>query len=143
MIISSKGKYAMMLMLDLATYYQGDPVKVKDIAKREDISDKYLEQIIAILNKAGLVKSIRGAKGGYKLSKKPEDYNVGTILRTVEGSLSVTDYDTDDNRENLNYQVCTMVYSKLDKTIDDFLDNLTLDQLQDYRSSLAGDFYSI
>lgn len=71
MKISTKGRYALRLMLDLATYNTGEPVSIKDIAKRQQISEKYLEQIIALLNKAGFVRSIRGAQGGYMLKKSP------------------------------------------------------------------------
>ncbi|MBQ8597588.1 MAG: Rrf2 family transcriptional regulator, partial [Lachnospiraceae bacterium] len=85
MKISTKGRYALRLMLDLATYQTGEPVSLKDVAKRQGISDKYLEQIISVLNKAGYVRSIRGAQGGYVLKKNPEDYTVGMILRLTEG----------------------------------------------------------
>ena len=80
MKISTKGRYALRLMLDLATYNTGEPVSIKDISKRQQISEKYLEQIIALLNKAGFVRSIRGAQGGYVLKKNPEEYTVGMIL---------------------------------------------------------------
>jgi len=88
MKISTKGRYAVRVMLDLALNDNGECIKVKDIASRQGISEKYLEQIIAQLNRAGYVKSVRGAQGGYKLAKKPEDYTVGMILRVTEGSLA-------------------------------------------------------
>ena len=88
MKISTRGRYALRMMLDLATYSAGGPVSLKDVAKRQEISDKYLEQIIAVLNKAGYVKSIRGAQGGYLLKKEPEEYTVGMILRLTEGDLA-------------------------------------------------------
>ena len=88
MKISTKGRYALRLMLDLATYAKERPVSLKDVANRQDISEKYLEQIIAVLNKAGYVKSVRGAQGGYRLAKNPEDYTVGMILRLTEGSMA-------------------------------------------------------
>lgn len=81
MKISTKGRYALRLMVDLALNNTGEPISLKDIARKENISDKYLEQIISVLNKAGYVRSIRGAQGGYMLRKKPEDYTVGMILR--------------------------------------------------------------
>ena len=87
MKISTKGRYALRLMLDLALNNTGEAVSLKDIARRQDISDKYLEQIISILNKAGYVRSIRGAQGGYMLAREPETYTVGTILRLTEGSM--------------------------------------------------------
>mgnify|MGYP004677302227 FL=1 len=88
MKISTKGRYALRLMVDLALNNTGEPISLKDIARKENISDKYLEQIISVLNKAGYVRSIRGAQGGYMLRKKPEDYTVGMILRQTEGSLA-------------------------------------------------------
>lgn len=88
MKISTKGRYATRVMLDLALNGTGACIKVKDIAARQGISEKYLEQIIGILNKAGYVKSVRGAQGGYRLAKAPEEYTVGMILRLTEGSMA-------------------------------------------------------
>ena len=88
MRISTKGRYALRLMLDLGTNCSGDPIRLKDVARRQGISEKYLEQIISVLNKAGFVRSIRGPQGGYVLSKRPEEYTVGMILRLTEGSLA-------------------------------------------------------
>ena len=88
MKISTKGRYAVRLMLDLALEERENPVRLKEIAARQGISEKYLEQIISILNKAGYVKSVRGPMGGYRLVRKPEEYTVGEILCLTEGSLS-------------------------------------------------------
>ena len=88
MKISTKGRYATRVMLDLALHDTGECIKAKDIAARQGISGKYLEQIISILNKAGYVKSVRGAQGGYRLAKAPKEYTVGMILRLTEGSLA-------------------------------------------------------
>ena len=88
MRVSTRGRYALRLMLDLAMNNTGEPVRLKDVAKRQEISEKYLEQIISILNKAGFVKSVRGPAGGYSLKRKPEEYTVGMILRLTEGSLA-------------------------------------------------------
>ena len=87
MTISTKGRYALRIMLDLAGHI-GETVKLRDIASRQEISGKYMEQIIAVLNKAGYVRSIRGAQGGYQLVKAPSDYTVGMILRLTEGTLA-------------------------------------------------------
>ena len=88
MKISTKGRYAVRVMLDLALNSTGECVKVKDIAERQGISEKYLEQIIAVLNRAGYVKSVRGARGGYRLARDPAAYTVGMILRLTEGSMA-------------------------------------------------------
>ena len=84
MKISTKGRYALRLMLDIAKYGEEGPVRVKEIAKRQEISVKYLEQIISILTKAGYVRSTRGPQGGYRLAKAPEEYTVGMILKLTE-----------------------------------------------------------
>ena len=86
--ISTKGRYALRLMLDLAQNRNEGFVALKDIADRQDISKKYLEQIVPILNRAGLLKTTRGYQGGYMLAKSPSSYTVGDILRITEGSLA-------------------------------------------------------
>lgn len=128
MKISTKGRYAIKLMLDLATYYNGEPVKIKDIARRQHISDKYLEQIVAILNKASLVKSVRGARGGYMLYASPENYTVRQILETVEGSLVPADCVGDNAAycENRSMCVSVLIWEKLDQAIQDVLEGITL-----------------
>lgn len=88
MKISTKGRYALRLMMDLADRQGSAPISLKDVAARQNISPKYLEQIAGILGKAGLVRSVRGPQGGYRLSRAPEAYTVGEILRLTEGSLA-------------------------------------------------------
>ena len=88
MKISTKGRYALRLMLDLALNNSGKPVRIRDVSERQNISDKYLEQIISVLNKARFVRSIRGPQGGYLLTRSPEEYTAGDILRATEGSLA-------------------------------------------------------
>ena len=88
MKISTKGRYALRLMLDLALNNSGKPVRIRDVSERQNISDKYLEQIISVLNKARFVRSIRGPQGGYLLTRRPEEYTVGMILRLTEGSMA-------------------------------------------------------
>ena len=95
MKISTRGRYALRMMLDIATNDHGEPVRIKDIAARQDISVKYLEQSVSVLTKAGYVKSIRGPQGGYRLARLPKDYTVGMILRLTEGSFPVA--CTDNN----------------------------------------------
>ena len=88
MKISTKGRYAVRLMLDLALHNTGECIKVKDIAERQSVSEKYLEQIVGVLNRAGYLVSVRGAQGGYRLARDPKEYTVGMILRLTEGSLA-------------------------------------------------------
>jgi Rrf2 family protein len=86
--ISTKGRYALRLMIDLAEHVGDGLVSLKDVAERQDISPKYLEQIVGTLNKAGFLHSGRGAQGGYRLARRPEEYTVGEILRLTEGNLA-------------------------------------------------------
>lgn len=88
MKISTKGRYALRLMIDLAEHDTGGYVPLRDISKRQEISAKYLEQIVVQLSRAGFVRSTRGAQGGYQLAKAPAEYTVGDILRITEGSLA-------------------------------------------------------
>lgn len=88
MKISTKGRYALRIMLDLAQNSKGEYIPLKDISSRQGITIKYMEQIVPMLTKAGLVRSLRGNNGGYMLSKAPEEYTIGEILRCAEGSLA-------------------------------------------------------
>lgn len=88
MRISTRGRYALRMMLDLALHNSGEYIALKDISARQEVSVKYLEQIVSVLSKAGMLKSVRGPQGGYKLTKSPENYTVGDILRVTEGSLA-------------------------------------------------------
>ncbi len=144
MKISSKGRYALRLMLDIAQHDNGSPVRIKDISSRQEISDKYLEQIISILNKAGFVRSIRGPQGGYLLTHKPEEYTVGMILRLTEGSLAPVaclegDENTCDRSENC---VTLRVWEQLKDAIDGVVDHITLAELLEW-SRAGGDNYCI
>lgn len=145
MKISTKGRYAIKFMLDLATYYQGEPVKVKDSAKRQNVSDKYLEQIVALLNKAGLVKSLRGSCGGYKLVSSPEKYTVGDILKAVEGNLSAVSCISDDGEPCHNKTTCVSVriWERLDDAINEVLEGITLADLVDWQNEMLADQYVI
>ena len=141
MRISTKGRYALRLMLDLACNNTGEPVRLKDVAKRQDISDKYLEQIISILNKAGYVRSIRGPMGGYLLASAPSEYTVGMILRLTEGNLDPVECAADssvcDRRDSC---VTHLVWKKLYDAINEVVDNITLEDLMDWQAQTAGDY---
>lgn len=90
MKVSTKGRYALRLMLDLASQPEGEYISLRDISLRQGISMKYLEQIVSLLCRAGFIKSLRGPKGGYRLARKPREYTAGQILRVTEGDLSPT-----------------------------------------------------
>lgn len=138
MKISTRGRYALMLMLDLATYNTGEPVRLKDVAKRQQISEKYLEQIISVLNKGGLVKSIRGPQGGYMLKKEPEQYTVGMILRLTEGSLAPVTYDDSDSLERES--VTARIWEQLEDAINHIVDNITLKDLVDWQTEQVSQY---
>ena len=133
MKISTKGTYAIQVMLDLAMHNTGENINVKKIAERQDISEKYLEQIIAVLNKAGFVRSIRGAQGGYRLSKSPSKYTVGDILRVTEGPLEPVSPD----------ESSLSVWGKLKDAIDGVVDSVTLQDLVDEEAARSGGDYII
>lgn len=136
MRISTKGRYALRMMIDMATHDDGNPIRIKDIAKRQQISDKYLEQIVSILQKAQFVKSIRGPMGGYLLTKKPEEYTAGMILRLIEGSLSPVACLVDDVNECIRQNECATLplWKKLDEAISNVVDNVTIADLIDWQS---------
>lgn len=136
MKISTKGRYALRLMMDLAENNTGSPISLKDVAKRQDISDKYLEQIISILNKAGYVRSVRGAQGGYMLKMEPQNYTVGMILRQTEGSLAPVACIEDDEIVCDRQQQCvtSIVYKKINDAISGVVDNITLQDLVDWQN---------
>jgi Rrf2 family protein len=91
MRLSTRGRYGTRLMVDLAQHYADGPIPLAAIAKRQDLSAKYLEQLIILLKGAGLIRSVRGRSGGYMLARKPEEISVGEIVETLEGKLSVVD----------------------------------------------------
>ena len=142
MKISTKGRYALILMIDLAENSSGNPVSLKDVAKRQGISDKYLEQIISVLNKAGYVRSVRGAQGGYLLKSDPETYTVGMILRQTEGSLAPVSCIEDDEIicDRQEQCVTSIVYKKINDAISNVVDNITLQDLVDWQSEKNGTY---
>ena len=139
MKISTKGRYALRLMMDLAENNTGSPISLKDVAKRQDISDKYLEQIISILNKAGYVRSVRGAQGGYMLKMEPQNYTVG---RQTEGSLAPVACIEDDEIVCDRQQQCvtSIVYKKINDAISGVVDNITLQDLVDWQNEKNGNY---
>lgn len=131
MKISTKGRYALRLMIDLALHAEDGYVPIKAIAERQEISDKYLEQIISVLSRAGYVRSIRGAGGGYKLASTPDKYTVGMILRLTEGSLApVTCLEGDINTCERQDKCPTLfIWQKIYDAVNNVVDNITLADL--------------
>ena len=139
MKISTKGRYALRLMIDLATNDDGNPIRIKDVAERQNISDKYLEQIISVLNKAGFVRSVRGPQGGYSLKKKPEDYTVGMILRLTEGSLAPVACVEEDEPDCERQGGCVtyLLWRKISDAINGVVDTITLKDLIDWQKNIG------
>lgn len=130
MKISTKGRYALRLMLDLALQGGGAPVALRDTAERQGISDKYLEQIVSPLARAGLVRSIRGAGGGYLLTRPPEEYPVGEILRVLEGDLAPVNCASGSTCcERADRCVTMEVWQEIQAAISQVVDRITLADL--------------
>lgn len=135
MKLSTKGRYGLKAMFDLALYYGEQPISLSSIAERRNISLSYLEQLISQLKKAGVVKSIRGAQGGYILNGTPETITVGQVLRALE-QLAPVDCVTDDyDCESSEFCVTRVIYQKILDSILETVDNISLqDMLDDYKN---------
>ena len=143
MKISTKGRYAIRVMLDLAEHENGEFVTLMDIAERQEISEKYLESIMAVLSKNGFVHSLRGKGGGYKLTRRPEQYTVGSILKVMEGSLApVSCLDGEVNTCPRAAECRTIkMWQDLDKLVDDYFEGITIADLMN--PDLEADNYVI
>ena len=134
MKISTKGRYGIRLMLSLALHYDKGTLALKSIAREQDISEKYLEQIINPLTKSGLVKSYRGAQGGYILTREPKDITIGEVLRILEGSLSPVDCVDNPMCPNSDTCVSLSIWKKMKEALDDVVDNISLaDMAEEYK----------
>ena len=144
MTISTKGRYALRIMIDLAGHI-GETVKLKDIAARQELSEKYMEQIIAVLNKAGYVRSTRGAQGGYQLVKEPAAYTVGMILRLTEGSLEPVECLAENALPCDRSGKCATVeiYRRIYDAVNQVIDNTTLQDLLDIEAKKAANDFVI
>ena len=131
MIISTKGRYALRILIDLAEHQSEGYISLKQISERQEISLKYLEMIVAGLNRAGIVRSIRGKDGGYRLTREPKDYTLAEILRISEGSLTpVSCKECEDNACGRADRCLTLpVWQNLEKMINDYLSSVTLADL--------------
>lgn len=133
MKISTKGRYALRMMLDLAEHQSDGYIALKDIAMRQGVSKKYLEQIVPMLNKSNILQTNRGFQGGYRLAQAPDKYTVGDILRITEGSLSpVACLDHDPVECERRDECATLpVWQGLKQVIDEYLDGITLQDILD------------
>ena len=131
MKISTRGRYALRFMIDLAQHDSNEYIALKDISRRQDISIKYLEQITSLLSKFGLLQSIRGPQGGYRLAKSPEDYTIGEILRITEGDLSPVACLAQTAPKCPRSSQCPTIglWEGLNNVINKYLDSKTLQDL--------------
>ena len=145
MKISTKGRYALRMMLDLAEHQNDGFVALKDIAERQNISKKYLEQIVPILNKADVLRTTRGFQGGYRLAKSPDSYTVGEILRLTEGSLApVACLEHDPIECSRSVGCATLpVWQGLYRVINEYLDGITLQDILDQQEEMYSNDYII
>ncbi|MDR2597929.1 MAG: Rrf2 family transcriptional regulator [Treponema sp.] len=144
MKISTKGRYSLRMLLDLAEHKNDGFISLKDISQRQGISKKYLEQIVTLLSRPDILRTNRGNKGGYMLAKEPDQYTVGQILRITEGGLfPVTCLAEESNKcERREYCKTVWVWQGLEKMINEYLDGISLqDVLHNYRDTGADEYY--
>lgn len=142
MKISTKGQYALRLMIDLAEHQESGSISLKEISKRENISVKYLEQIVSPLTKAGLIKSTRGPQGGYALVYPAHQYTSKDILTVVEGPVACISCLENEENRCLQYNECgtATFYEGLNKVIHDYLESYTLSDLVDMKRNKVWDY---
>ncbi|MBA5850569.1 Rrf2 family transcriptional regulator [Clostridium sp. cel8] len=134
MKLSTKGRYGVKAMVDLAVHYGSEPCSIKSISQRQGISEYYLEQLFSSLRKANLIKSIRGAQGGYILSRHPNDITVGDIMKVLEGPIEISECIDDINGNSCNnadYCATRLLWSKIRDSIDSVMDSTTLQNIVD------------
>ena len=145
MRISTKGRYALRMLVYLAAHQEDGFISLKDIADDQGISKKYLEQIVPMLNKSGILRTNRGNRGGYMLARKPEDCTIGDILRATEGSLapvSCLEYEVNDCPRAESCATLS-IWEGLYKVINEYLDGVTLRDMLDRDAQMQGDDYCI
>ncbi len=145
MKISTKGRYALRMLIDLAEHQNEGYVALKDIAARQNISKKYLEQIVPVLNNSDILLTSRGFKGGYRLAQSPDKYTVGEILRITEGGLSpVACMDHEPNQCERSGECVTLpIWQGLGRVINEYLDGITLQDILDQQKEFYANDYVI
>ena len=129
--LSTKGRYGLRALIDLAQYGEKEAVSIQSISVRQQISDSYLEQLVRKLKKAGLVTSLRGAQGGYRLAKPAEEISVGDVLRALEGSIEAVSCLEGENPSCVGKDLCVAryVWQKVNKSIQETVDSIMISQL--------------
>ena len=142
MKISTKGRYALRMIIDIILHQNDGYISLKDISERQNISKKYLEQIVPLLNKSGILKASRGNRGGYKINGNPEKYTVGDVLRATEGSLAPVaclDYFPNDC-ERINECITLPIWEGLYKVVTDYLDSITIQDIAEQYADFADNY---
>lgn len=131
MRLSTKGRYGLKAMFELALHYGEGPIPLNNIAESQNISEHYLEQLIAVLRKEGLVNSVRGSQGGYMLSKSPDSITVGQVIRTLEGEIAPSECVIDEtvNCEREKNCVTKTVWLRIRDSINNVIDSITLQDM--------------
>lgn len=131
MIISSKGKYGLVALMDICLYSGSEVVTLKSVSKRQDISERYLEQIFSILKKGGIINSKKGAQGGYFLARKPKDITVGEILNILEGDLKIV--SPSEEKNDIECFMQKKIWNNINRQIETYFNSITLEELvKDY-----------
>ena len=131
MIISSKGKYGLVALMDICLYSGSEVVTLKSVSKRQDISERYLEQIFSILKKGGIINSKKGAQGGYFLARKPKDITVGEILNILEGELKIV--SPSEEKNDIECFMQKKIWNNINRQIETYFNSITLEELvKDY-----------
>ena len=140
MLVSTKGRYALRVMVDLAEHSSGGYIPLRDVAERQEISEKYLESIVVLLSKAGLLEGLRGKGGGYKLTKRPEQYTAGSILKLTEGTMAPVACLEDRANSCPRASECRTLpmWEKLNSQLEQFFEGVTIADLM--KKDAGGDF---
>lgn len=144
MKLSTKGRYGLKAMFELAKNFGNGTTPLNNIAQRQNISEHYLEQLIAVLRKAGLVKSVRGAQGGYILAKPPETITIGDVIRVLEGPIAPVDCVSEEEPEpcsRADYCVTRSIWAKVRDSVTDVLDSITLADMVEEEKSRKKESY--
>ncbi len=131
MKLSTKGRYGVKAMVDLAINYGGDPISIKNISKRQKVSEYYLEQLFGPLRKAELIKSIRGAQGGYVLNKNPKEITVADIMNVLEGPIEISDCVDGVTCDNIDCCATRLLWEKIKYSIESVMESVTLQDIVD------------
>lgn len=137
MKVSTKGRYGLRALVDLAVNSNDRHVSLVEIANRQNISLNYLEQVFGILRKAGIVKSIKGAQGGYVLADDPENIKISTVLNVLEGEFRIVDEaDSDNEADSIQLAIKTLVWDKINENVNYYLENTTLEDIANEQKRL-------